>query len=202
MPSALTVNAANSSCAIDVAMLFAVHVIELTTSSIDPLSVWIGVGSFCDLIVKCQPGIACTDTDAIASGGGGNTICTRLVRAPADSLGTMNEMVAVPPLGTLGGSMVTCAAAGAAHARTRAPTVAARITRRGMRAVYRMLMVVCTAASSFFVLYARTTSVHFPENGMLKLVFRKWLGPARSSGTSIGAIPFDGRLIVAVALVM
>src|SRR5690242_1316388 len=123
MPSALTVNAANSSCAIDVVMLLAVHVIELTTSLIDPSSVWIGLGSRWVLIVKCHPGIASTETDAIASGGGGNTICTLFVRAPFDSFGTTNEIVAVPPLGTLAGSMVTCAAAGAAHASSSPPTI-------------------------------------------------------------------------------
>src|SRR5690242_20831571 len=176
MPSALTVNAANSSCAIDVVMLLAVHVIELTTWLIDPSSVWIGVGSFRNAIVKCHPGMDCTATDAIASGGGGKKTCTLVVRAPDASLGTTNEIVAVPPLGTLGGSMVTCAAAGAAQARSSAPTIAARITGRGMGAVYRMLTVVCTAVSSICVLNARTTSSHFPENGMLKFVFRKWLG--------------------------
>jgi hypothetical protein len=64
-----------------------------------------------------------------------------LVRALSDSFGTMNASCAVLPFGTLGGSIVTCAAAGTANRTVAAVAIApATIARRIMLAHCSYLM--------------------------------------------------------------
>src|SRR5690349_7664403 len=103
--------------------LFAVHVIEPTTSSIVPSSVVIGFASLVVTTLNFQPGLASTETPGITAGSAGNTICTLVVLRVALSLGTSNESFTVLPFGTLGGSIVTCAEAGPANAHTTVPTI-------------------------------------------------------------------------------
>src|SRR6476661_1101679 len=165
------VNSPNSPGFTAAAGVVATQSIWLTTSVTVPSSVWRGWERRFVVTFDLQPGFCPTVTLGIGVAGGvGNAIWILVTVAPVSSFGTMNESFALPPWGAVGGSMVTCAAAGVAIAHTIAPAKAdARTIRLFIRCSYRMSTVASTTTSLNWSRSARMTKCHLPENGIANL---------------------------------
>src|SRR3954447_14505812 len=105
------------------------QVIFETTSVILVPSASIGLASVVLSTFTVQPGTGCTLTYGIGWSAG-NVTSSIVVCASSRSFGTWNTSVANPPWLAVGGLIVTCAPAGAAHAMSAPTTTSAPAQRR------------------------------------------------------------------------